>query len=111
MQAERTKASMEFTGKSRPSSEDSSERPDFDGGAGTLSKPSNRSKRKRGQHRNKRQHEDCPDLEVSLTIAEEVSGDADEPLEKRSREERPLMMVCFPLFSFRFFSFMREICF
>ncbi|XXG62801.1 hypothetical protein AAC387_Pa05g1107 [Persea americana] len=33
MQAERTKASMESTGKSRPSSEDSSKRSDFDGRA------------------------------------------------------------------------------
>ena len=84
MQAERTKASMEFTGKSRPSSEDSSERPDFDGGVGTSSKPSHRSKRKRGRRRNKKRHEDSSNLEVPLTIAEEVSGDADEPPEKRS---------------------------
>ena len=69
---------MESTSKSRPSSEDSSERLDFDGGAGTLSKPSHRSKRKRGQHRNKRWHENSPNLEVPLTIAEEVSGDVDE---------------------------------
>ncbi|XXG89123.1 hypothetical protein AAC387_Pa12g1203 [Persea americana] len=37
IQAERAKASMESTGKSRPSSEDSGERPDFDGAAGTSS--------------------------------------------------------------------------
>ena len=79
---------MESTGKNRPSNEDSSERPDFDGGAGTSSKPTNRSKRKRGQRRNKRRHEDSPNLEVPLTIAEEVSGDADEPPKKRSREEK-----------------------
>ncbi|XXG85564.1 hypothetical protein AAC387_Pa11g0617 [Persea americana] len=68
MQVERTKASMESTGKSRPSSEDSSERPDFDGGVDTSSKPSHRSKRKRGHLRNKRWHEDSLDLEVPLTI-------------------------------------------
>ena len=49
MQVDRIMASMESTGKSRPSSEDTSERPDFDGGAGTSSKPTHRSKRKRGQ--------------------------------------------------------------
>ena len=78
---------MESTGKSRPPSEDSTERPDFDSGAGTSSKPTHRSKRKRGQCCNKRRHEDSPDMEVPLTIAKEVSMDADEPLEKRSREK------------------------
>ncbi|XXG88126.1 hypothetical protein AAC387_Pa12g0380 [Persea americana] len=87
MQAERTKASTKSTGKSRPSSEDSTERPDFDSGTGTSSKPTHRSKKKRGQRRNKRRHEDSPDLEVPLTIVEEVSGDADEPPEKKSREK------------------------
>ena len=48
IQAERTKASMESTGKCRPSSEDSSERPDFDSGAGASSKLTHRNKRKRG---------------------------------------------------------------
>ncbi|XXG42063.1 hypothetical protein AAC387_Pa01g2413 [Persea americana] len=90
IQADRAKASMESTGKSRLSSEDFSERLDFDGGAGTSSKPSHRSKRKRGQCRNKRRHEDSPDLEVPLTIAEEVSGDDDEPSEKRNREEEAI---------------------
>ena len=70
MQAEQTKASMESTGKSRPFSEDSSERPDFDSGAGTSSKSSHRSKRESGQHRNKRRHEDSSDVEVPLTVAE-----------------------------------------
>ncbi|KAJ8639852.1 hypothetical protein MRB53_016546 [Persea americana] len=45
---------MESTGMSRQSSEDSSKRPDFDGGAGTFSKSSHRSKRRRGQRRSKR---------------------------------------------------------
>ena len=75
---------MESTGKSRPYSEDSTERLDFDGRVGISSKPSHRSKRKRGHRRNKRRHEDSLDLEVPLTIAEEGSGDADEPPEKRS---------------------------
>ncbi|XXG47533.1 hypothetical protein AAC387_Pa02g2167 [Persea americana] len=88
IQAKRAKASMESTGKSRPSNEDFSKRPDFDGGAGTSSKSSRRSKRRRGQHRNKRRHEDSPNLEVPSTIAEEASGDDDEPLEKRSRGEK-----------------------
>ena len=87
MQAEQTKAFIESTSKSKPSSEDSSERLDFDGGVGTISKPSHISKRKRGQCRNKRRHEDSPDPEVPLTITEEVSGDADESPEKRSREK------------------------
>ena len=87
MQAERTKASTESTWKSRPSSEKSSKRSDFDSGAGTSSKPTHRSKRKRGQRCNKRRHEDSPALEVPFTIAKEVSGDAAEPPEKRSREE------------------------
>ena len=85
IQAERAKASMESTGKSRPSNEDSGERPDFDGGAGTSS---HRSKRRRGQRRSKRQHENSPDLEVPSTIAEEASGEDDEPPEKRSRGEK-----------------------
>ncbi|KAJ8627468.1 hypothetical protein MRB53_020775 [Persea americana] len=88
IQAERAKAFMGSTGKSRPSSEDSSERPTFDGGAGTSSKSSHRSKRRRGQHRNKRRHEDSPDLEFSLTIAKEASRDDNEPPEKRSRGEK-----------------------
>ena len=87
IQAERAKASMESIGKSGPSSEDSSERPDFDSGADTSGRPTYRSKRKRRQHRNKKRHEDSPNLEVPLTINEEVSGDADEPPEKWSREE------------------------
>ena len=78
---------MESTGKRRPSSEDSSERPDFDGGVGTSTNPSHRSKRRRGQCRSKRRHENSPDLEVPSTIAEEASGDDDEPPKKRSREE------------------------
>lgn len=44
MQAEHSKASMESTGKSRPSNEDSSERPDVDSGAGSSSRLSHRSK-------------------------------------------------------------------
>ena len=79
MQVERMKASMESTGKSRPSSDGSSERPNFDNGAGTSSRPTHKSKRKRGQCRNKKRHEDSPDLEVPITITEEVSEDADEP--------------------------------
>eukprot|EP00268_Persea_americana_P034028 TRINITY_DN33666_c1_g1_i1.p1 TRINITY_DN33666_c1_g1~~TRINITY_DN33666_c1_g1_i1.p1 ORF type:complete len:145 (-),score=58.76 TRINITY_DN33666_c1_g1_i1:51-428(-) len=79
---------MESTGKNRSSSKESSERPDFDGGVGTSSKSSHRSKRKRGQCRYKRRHEDSLDLEIPLTIAEEASGDHDEPPEKRSREEK-----------------------
>ena len=79
---------MESIGKSRPSSEDFSERPNFDSGMGTSSKLTHRSKRKRGQRRNKRRNEDSLDLEVPLTIVEEVSGDADEPLEKRGQEEK-----------------------
>ncbi|KAJ8615015.1 hypothetical protein MRB53_004217 [Persea americana] len=88
IQAERAKASMESTGKSRPSGEDSSERSDFDGGAGTSSNSSHRRKRRRGQRRSKRWHENSPDLEVPSTIAKEASGDHDEPLEKRSRGEK-----------------------
>ena len=87
MQVERMKASVESTGKSRPSSEDSNERPDFDSRAGTSSKPTHRSKRKRGQRRSKRRHESSPNLEVLLTITEEVPKDVDEPSEKRNREE------------------------
>ena len=88
IQAERAKASMESISKSRPSSEDSSERPDFDGGVGTSTNPSHRSKRRRGQCRSKRRHENSPDLEVPSTIAEEASGDDDEPPEKRSQGEK-----------------------
>ena len=79
---------MESTGKSRPSSEDSGERPDFDGGEGTSSNSSRRSKRRRGQRRSQRRHENSPDLEVPSTIAEEASGDDDEPPEKRSQGEK-----------------------
>ena len=95
---------MESTGKNRPSSEGSSERPAFDSEAGTLSKPTHRGKRKRGQRHDKKQHESSPDLEVPLTIAEEVSKDVDKPPEKRSREEETtgdgMILPC------RFFSFM-----
>ena len=81
------KSSVEFTGKGRPSSDGSSERLDSDNVAGTSGKPTHRSKRKRGQRRNKKWHEDSPDLKVPLTIAEEASKDVDEPPEKRRREE------------------------
>ncbi|XXG68388.1 hypothetical protein AAC387_Pa06g1487 [Persea americana] len=78
---------MESTGKSRPSSEDYGEKPDFDGGAGTSSNSSRRSKRRRGQRRSQRRHENSPDLEIPFTIAKETSGDDDEPPKKRCREE------------------------
>ena len=48
MQVERIKAFMKSIGKSRPSSEGSSERPDFNCGEGSSSKQSRKSKRKRG---------------------------------------------------------------
>ena len=93
IQAERAKASMESTGKSRPSSEDSGERPDFDGGAGTSSNSSHRSKRRRGQRRSQRRHENSPDLEIPSIIVKEASGDDDEPPEKRSQGEISVVMV------------------
>ena len=79
---------MESTGKSRPSGEDSSERPNFDGGVGTSRNSSRRSKRRRGQCRSQRRHESSPDLEIPSTIVQEASGDDDEPPEKRSRGEK-----------------------
>ncbi|XXG59346.1 hypothetical protein AAC387_Pa04g1448 [Persea americana] len=90
IQAERAKASMESTGKGRPSGEDSGERPNFDGGAGTSSNSSRRSKRRRGQRRSQRRHENSPDLEIPSTIVKEASRDDDEPPEKRSREEETI---------------------
>ncbi|KAJ8635700.1 hypothetical protein MRB53_009967 [Persea americana] len=81
---------MESTGRSRPSSEDSGKRPDFNGGKGASSSSSRKSKRRRGQRRSKRQHESSPDLEIPSTIVEEASGDDDEPLEKRSRGEETI---------------------
>ena len=87
MQTEQRRASTESTGKSRPSSEGSTERPNFDGGIGTSCKPTHRGKRKRGQRRDKRGQESSPDLEVPLTIVKEVSKDVDEPSEKWIREE------------------------
>ena len=87
MQAERIKASMESIGKSRTSSEGSSEKPSFDSGERSSSKQSRRGKRKRGQRHNKKRHDDTPDSEVPFTIDEEDSRDVDEPPEKRSREE------------------------
>ena len=79
---------MVSTGKSRPSSEDFGERPDFDGGEDTSSKSSRRSNRRKGLRRSQRRHKNSPDLEIPSTIAEEASGDDDEPLEKRSRGEK-----------------------
>ncbi|KAJ8620219.1 hypothetical protein MRB53_028748 [Persea americana] len=79
---------MESTGKSRPYGEDSIERPDFDDGVGTSSNSSHRSKRRRGQRRSKRQHENSPDLEIPSTIAKEALRDDDEPPEKRSQGEK-----------------------
>ena len=83
--------------------------------------PTHRSKRRRGQRRNKRRHEDSPDLEIPLTIAEEASGDDDELLEKRSRGEKissdgMILLLSFSLLSFyedfvlihRFLSFGRR---
>jgi len=48
MQAERVKVSIESTGKSRSSNEESSERPDSKVGAGSSDRPTHRSKRRRG---------------------------------------------------------------
>ena len=79
---------MESTGKSRPSSEDSGERPDFDGGVGTSSNSSRRSKRRRGLRRSQRRHKNSPDLEILSTIVEGASRDDDEPPKKRSRVEK-----------------------
>ncbi|KAJ8615401.1 hypothetical protein MRB53_034773 [Persea americana] len=90
IQAERAKASMESTCKSRPSIEDSGERPDFDGGEGASSSSSRRGKRRRGHCRSQRRHESSPDLEIPSTIVEEASGDDDEPPEKRSRGEETI---------------------
>ncbi|KAJ8649284.1 hypothetical protein MRB53_002307 [Persea americana] len=90
IQAERAKASMESTGKSRPSSEDSGERPDFDGGEGASSSSSRRGKRRRGNRRSQRRHESSPDMEIPSTIVEEASGDDNEPPEKRSRGEETI---------------------
>ena len=105
IQVERAKASMESTGRSRSSSEDSGKRPDFDGGEGASSSSSRMSKRRRGQRRSQRRHENSPNLEIPSTIVEEASRDDDEPLEKRSREEETIddgMLFPFP-FSFLFF--------
>ncbi|XXG59609.1 hypothetical protein AAC387_Pa04g1662 [Persea americana] len=82
------KASMDSTVKSRSSSEESSERPDSEGGGCSSDIPTHRSKRRRRQHRNKRRYEDSPDLEIPLTIVEEASGDDDDPPEKKSLEEK-----------------------
>ncbi|XXG62824.1 hypothetical protein AAC387_Pa05g1128 [Persea americana] len=90
IQAERAKASMESTGKSIPSSEDSGERPDFDGGEGASSSLSRKGKRRRGHRRSQRRHESSPDLEIPSTIVEEASGDDDGPPEKRSRAEETI---------------------
>ncbi|XXG53396.1 hypothetical protein AAC387_Pa03g1490 [Persea americana] len=81
---------MESTSKSRPSSEDSGERPDFDGGEGASSSSSRRGKTRRGHRRSQRQHESSPDLEILSTIVEGASGDDDEPPEKRSRGEETI---------------------
>ena len=83
MQLERMTASVESTGKSKPSSEGSCERPDSDSGAGISGRPTHRRKRKRRQRCNKKRHEDSPDMEVPLIIVE-VSKDVDEPPKKRS---------------------------
>ena len=111
IQAERAKASMESTGKSRPSSEDSGERPDFDGGEGASSSSSRRGKRRRGHRRSQRRHESSPDMEIPSTIVEEASGDDDEPPEKRSRGEETIDDgMLFP-FLFPFLFFHESFCF
>ena len=102
---------MESTGKSRPSSEDSGERPDFDGGEGTSNSSSRRSKRRRGQRQSQRRHESSPDLEIPPTIVEEASWDDDEPPEKRSRGEETIDDgMLFP-FLFPFLFFNESFCF
>ena len=102
---------MESTGKSRPSSEDSGERPDFDSGEGASSSSSRRSKRRRGHRRSQRRHESSPDLEIPSTIVEEASGDDDEPPEKRSRGEETIDDgMLFP-FLFPFLFFHESFCF
>ena len=62
--------------------------------------PTHRSKRRRGQRRNKRRREDSPDLEIPLAIAEEASEDGDEPPEKRNRGEKISSDGMIPLLSF-----------
>ena len=96
---------MESIGRSRPSSEGSSERPDFGSGEGSSSKPSHSGKRKRGQGHSKRRQGNSFDLEASLIIVEEVSGTVDEPPEKRSREEETTGDGMILPFSFLFLLF------
>ena len=76
----------------RRASAESSGKPDSDNGVGSSRKRTRR-KRKKSHHRSKGQDEDFPDIEVPLTINKKVPGNADEPLEKRSREEETVVKV------------------
>ena len=125
MQASQGRASVESTGKSRPSSDESSGKPDSDSGAGSSRKRARiGGKRKRSHHRSKGQNEDSPNVDVPLIVNEEMPGNADEPPEKRSREEEitgegiilPLslfisfhgffhVLICFLFLLFLFFFF------
>ncbi|XXG85663.1 hypothetical protein AAC387_Pa11g0700 [Persea americana] len=93
IQAEQAKASMESTGKRRPSSEDSGERPDFDGGTGTSSNSSHRSKRRRGQRRSKRRDENSPDLEIPSTMLRRHQGMTMSLQRRGAEEKRTIVMV------------------
>ncbi|XXG82677.1 hypothetical protein AAC387_Pa10g0577 [Persea americana] len=88
IQAERAKASMESTGKSRPSSEDSGERPDFDGGACTSSNSSHRSKRRIGQ----RQRDDglmMPEVPADEVVTDPIVAFEEEPRDSEVGPESP----------------------
>ena len=84
MQSTQRQASAGSTGKSRPSSGESSGNPDSDRGEGSSRRRIRRS-RKRKSHRSEGLHESSPDVEVPIN--EEMPECADEPPEKRSREE------------------------
>ncbi|XXG41994.1 hypothetical protein AAC387_Pa01g2353 [Persea americana] len=94
IQAERAKASMESTGKSRPSSEDSGERLDFDGGEGASSSSSRRSKRKRGHRRSQRRHEKddgsmMPEVPTDEAVTDPIVASEEEPRDSEVDLESP----------------------
>ncbi|XXG79935.1 hypothetical protein AAC387_Pa09g0898 [Persea americana] len=92
IQAERAKASMESTGKSRPSGEDSSERPYFDGGAeasGDDDEPP--EKRSRGGKISSDEDDDLmmPEVPADEVVTDPIVASEEEPKDSEVDPESP----------------------
>ncbi|KAJ8627582.1 hypothetical protein MRB53_020889 [Persea americana] len=93
IQAERAKASMESTGKIRSSSEDSGERPDFDGGEGASSRDDDEPPEKRSRGEETIDDEDdglmMPEVLTDEAVTDPIVASEEEPRDFEVDPESP----------------------